>query len=127
MVSRTDDDTEIRRKRGLKDFLIMAQNSKVEDTVGIDANDRITKYNTMMTAGNFPRVFLHKQATSGVGWPLILAVVITIVGACLFGAAIYYFKTKYGLSWTFCVKKDKDIRSEVVSEIDLDSGSPSVA
>ena len=53
--------------------------------------------------------------------------VITIVGACLFGAAIYYFKTKYGLSWTFCVKKDKDIRSEVVSEIDLDSGSPSVA
>ena len=53
--------------------------------------------------------------------------VITIVRSCLFGAAIYYFKTKYGLSWTFWTRKEKDIRDKVFSEIDLDSGSSSVA
>ena len=127
VVSRTDDNNEIRKRRGLQDFSIMAQNSKGEDTVGISANDRITKYNTMMTVDNFPRVFLHRQATGGVGWPLILAIVITVVGASLFGATIYYFKTKYGLTWSFFMKKEKDTRDEVVSVIDLDAGSPSTS
>ena len=127
MVSRTDDNNEIRKRRGLQDFSIMAQNSKGEDTVGISANDRITKYNTMMTVDNFPRVFLHRPSTGGVGWALILAILISVVGACSFGTAIYYFKKKYGLSWTFCIEKEEDIRDEVVSEVSLDHTSASVA
>ena len=95
-------------KEGLKEFSIMAQNSRGEDTIGISANDRITKYNTMMSAGNFPRVHLHEQSTGGVGWPMILAVVITLIGVCLIGAVIYYFQTKRGLSWTICTRKEKD-------------------
>ena len=129
-MSRTDDDEEIRRKRGLKDFSIMAQNSKGEDTVGITANNRITKYNTKFMAGNFPRVFLQKKTTGGVGWPLILAIVITVVGAGSFVAAIYYFKKKHELSWSICTEKEVDIRDEVVERVDLDeldSRSSSVA
>ena len=78
-------------------------------------------------AGNFPRVFLQKKETGGVGWPLILAIVITVVGAGSFVAAIYYFKKKYELSWSICTKKEVDIRDEVVEEVDLDSRSSSVA
>ena len=125
-MSRTDDDIDIRRRRGLQDFSIMALNSNGEETVGISANDRITKYNTMMTADRSPRQFLQRPSTGGVGWPIILAIVISAIGAISFGIAIYCFKKKHGLSWKFCKETEKDIKNEAVSEIDLDLESSSV-
>ena len=57
---------------------------------------------------------------------MILAIVIAVIGTISFGITIYCFKTRYGLSWTFCKKTEDDIKKEAVSELDLDLDSPSV-
>ena len=46
--SRTDDDHEVREKRGLQGISIRMKISNGEDTVGLTTNDRITSYNKMM-------------------------------------------------------------------------------
>ena len=112
--SRTHDDLDTRRRQGLQDFSIMARNSDGEETIGVSVNDRITKYNTMMTADGSPR------------WPLILALVISVVSLASIGITIYCFKKKYGLSWKFCEETEKDDPREVVSEFILDPQSSAV-
>ena len=113
-VSRTDDNDDIRRRRGLQDFSILARDSSGEEILRISANDQITKYNTMMAADRPPRQFLRRPSTSGVGWPMILVIVIAVVGAVSFGITIYCFKTRHGLSWTFCQEAEDDIEKEAV-------------
>ena len=112
--SRTHDDLDTRRRQGLQDFSIMARNSDGEETIGVSVNDRITKYNTMMMADGSPR------------WPLILALVISVVSLASIGITIYCFKKKYGLSWKFCEETEKDDPREVVSEFVLDPQSSAV-
>ena len=104
----------------------MAQNSDGEETIGVSVNDRITKYNTMMMADGSPRQFLRHSSTGGVGWPLILALVISVVSLASIGITIYCFKKKYGLSWKFCEETEKDDPREVVSEFVLDPQSSAV-
>ena len=124
--SRMDNDLDTRRRQGLQDFSIVAWNSNGEKTIGVSANDRITKYNTMMMADGSPRQFLRHSSTGGVGWPLILAPVISVVSIASIGITIYCFKKKYGLSWKFCEETKKDDPREVVSEFVLDPESSSV-
>ena len=124
--SRTHDNLDTRRRQGLQDFSIMAWNSDGEETTGVSVNDRITKYNTMMTADGSPRQFLRHSSTGGVGWPLILALVISVVSLASIGITIYCFKKKYGLSWKFCEETEKDDPREVVSEFILDPQSSAV-
>ena len=124
--SQTHDDLDTRRRWGLQDFSIMVRNSDGEETIGVSVNDRITKYNTMMMADGSPRQFLRHSSTGGVGWPLILAMVILVVGIFSIGITIYCFKKKYGLLWKFCGESEKDDPSEAVGEFVLDPDSPSV-
>ena len=125
-VSRTDDNDDIRMRRGLQDFSILDQDSNGEEILGISANDQITKYNTMMAADRPPRQFLRRPSTGGVGWPMILVIVIVVIGAVSFGITIYCFKTRSGLSWTFCRETEDNIEKKSVSEINIDLDSPSV-
>ena len=124
--SRTDDDLDTRRRQGLQDFSFLALNSDGEETIGVSVNDRITKYNTMMMADGSPRQFLRHSSTGGVGWPLILALVISVVSLASIGITIYCFKKKYGLSWKFCEETEKDDPREVVSEFVLAPQSSAV-
>ena len=124
--SRSDNDLTTREKRGLQDFSIMARNSNGEETVGASMNNRISKYNTLMTADRSPRQFLRHSSTGGVGWPLLLALAISAVGLATIGITVYCYKKKYGLSWKFCRETEKEDPEEIVSEFILEPQTPSV-
>ena len=63
----------------------MIQNSNGEDTVGLTTNDRITSYNRMMMTDRASGKFLHKSKMSGVGWPIILALILLVTGLLTIG------------------------------------------
>ena len=107
--SRTDDDQTDREKRGLKEFSILAQNVAGRETFGFNANDRISRFNKMMgPGGNTPITLLRKSTTGGLGWPIILAITITVVGAVAIGVILHSYKRMYGLSWKSCGNSNND-------------------
>ena len=107
--SRTDDDQTDRTKRGLKEFSILAQNVAGKETFGFNANDRISRFNKMMGfGGSTPITLLRRSATGGLGWPIILAITITVAGAVIIGVILHSYKKMYGLSWKSCGNNARD-------------------
>ena len=107
--SRTDDDQINHTKRGLKEFSILAQNVARKETFGFNANDRISRFNKMMgSGGSTPITLLRRSATGGLGWPIILAITITVAGAVIIGVILHSYKKMYGLSWKSCGNNARD-------------------
>ena len=79
----------------------MVRNSNGEETVGVTANDHITSFNKMMMVVRSSRKFLQKSTTGGVGWPLILALVILAASLLTIGVTVYCYKKRHGLSWKY--------------------------
>ena len=115
--SRLDDDLSIREKRGIQDFSLLAQDSNGDEVIGVSANDRISKFNNMMAAEGSQIKFLRNSSTSGMGWPLILTLVTSVIGIATIGIAVYCFKKKYGLSWNCCTEKEKEDKEDAISVI----------
>ena len=55
-----------------------------------------------------PITLLRRSTTGGLGWPLILAITITITGLVAIGITVHCYKKIYGLSWISCAKTDDD-------------------
>ena len=122
--SRTDDDQIDRTKRGLKEFSILAQNVAGKETFGFNANDRISRFNKMMgTGGSTPITLLGRSTTGGLGWPIILAIAMTVAGVVIIGVVLHVYKKMYGLSWKTCGNSDRDSgdTDSVVEKISIHS------
>ena len=115
--SRTDDDRESRERRGLKEFSIMALNGAGKVTFGFSSNDRISRFNHMMDSDRkTSSTLLHQSTTGGIGWPVIMSIVIAIVGVTTIAVAIQCYKKKHGLSWKCCIQEDDTDTEESVVE-----------
>ena len=91
--SRTNDDRESRERRGLKEFSIMALNGVRAETFGFSANDRISRFNRMMDSDRvLPTTLLHQSTTGGIGWAVILSIVIAIVGVVIIVVTVQCYK-----------------------------------
>ena len=101
----------------------MTQNNNGENTVGLTTNDRITSYNRMMMMDRSSRKFLRKSTTGGVGWPIILALVLLVTSLLTIGVTVYCYKKKHGLSWK-CNEKNEDDDSEDNVSVIVDSHGP---
>ena len=122
--SRTDDNQEDRTKRGLKEFSIRAQNEAGKETFGFNTNDRISRFNKMMgTGGSTPITLLGRSTTGGLGWPIILAIAMTVAGVVIIGVVLHVYKKMYGLSWKTCGNSDGDSgdTDSVVEKISIHS------
>ena len=105
--SRTDDNQDSRTRRGTKDFSIMALDGTGKETFGFDSNDRISRFNHMMDSDRkISTTLLHQSTTGGIGWPVILSIVIAVVGVITIAIAVQCYKKKHGLSWKCCVQED---------------------
>ena len=102
--SRTNDNQESRARRVLKEFSIMALNGARKETFGFSSNDRISRFNHMMDSDRkTPSTLLHQSTTGGIGWPVIMRIVIATVGVVTIAVTIQCYKKKHGLSWKCCI------------------------
>ena len=122
----TDNDWVARERRGLKEFSIMAQNWVGDETFRFSANNRISCFNRMMDSDRvIPTSLLHQSTTGGIGWPIVLAIVIAVVGIVTIGITLQCYKKKHGLSWNFCNKED-DMDTKEMEEVTIDPLGPAV-
>ena len=120
--SQADDNQAVRERRGLKEFSILAQDVAGKETFGFDANDRISRFNKMMGPdGNAPITLLRQSATGGLGWPLVLAIVVAVVGMIAIGITLHCYKKLYGLSWILCNKNSDDDNPREVDTVSVQS------
>ena len=97
----------------------MAQNVAGKETFGFNANDRISRFNRMMDPdGSTPITLLRRSTTGGLGWPIILAIAITVAGTVAIGIILHCYKRIYGLSWKPCGKSSDDDNSRDAEHVD---------
>ena len=103
--SRIDDSTTTRRDRGIRQFSLLADNSSGTTTLGVSANDRVTRFNRMMSSDRPPsRATSHRSGLSNTGWPVLLAIAVTVtaIGLAIAGSLSCHYNKTCDLSWTFC-------------------------
>ena len=77
----------------------------------------------MGTGGSTPITLLGRSTTGGLGWPIILAIAMTVAGAVIIGVVLHVYKKMYGLSWKTCGNSDRDSgdTDSVVEKISIHS------
>ena len=94
----------------------MALDGTGKETFGFDSNDRISRFNHMMDSDwKISSTLLHQSTTGGIGWPVILSIVIATVGVVTIAVTIQCYKKKHGLSWKCCIREnDTDPEDSIV-------------
>ena len=82
--SHIGDSAATRRNRGVRQFSMSADNSSGTTTLGVSANDRVTRFNRMMSSSRPPPSTTSRQVNwSSIGWPILLAVTVVVTGIVL--------------------------------------------
>ena len=109
--SHIGDNTTTRRNRGIRQFSLLADNSSGTTTLGVSANDRVTRFNRMMSSDRSPsRTTSQRSRWSSTGWPILLAVtvVVTGIGLLIAGSLSCHHTKKHSLFGTPGRNDDED-------------------